>query len=79
MAARNSEIRSFLLRYAQKRGLLIQEYLSDFADGPIVWYCHIQDGKDPRHSATAVSREGFDNALVMAFLSYGNPEINFLD
>lgn len=79
MSARNSEIRSFLLRYAERRGLLVQEHISDWRDGPIAFFCHLQAGKDPGKSATAISLEGPDNALVMAFLSFGNPDIDFLE
>lgn len=77
MAARNSEIRSFLLRHAHKSGLRLREYVSDWRDGPIGFYCHLE-GDAPTHSATAISLEGHDNALVMAFLSFYNPELNFL-
>ncbi len=81
MAARASEIRKFLLCYAARRGIRIQEFLSDEDGRPVVWYAHIEvpSGPDtPRRTATAVSREGFDNALVMAFLYLGNPELDFL-
>lgn len=77
MAARPSEIRAFLLRFAARKGLLVKEYVSDWRDGPIGFYCHVQSNS-PIHSATAISLEGHDNALVMAFLSFYNSELNFL-
>jgi hypothetical protein len=78
MPARNSEIRSYLLRFAAKKGILVQEYLSEWRDGPAIFYCHIQDGKDPKRTATALSKEGFDNALCMAFLSFFEAECDFI-
>lgn len=80
MAARDSELRAYLLRYAKKRGLLVQEHVSEPAGGGLAaFYCHIQSARtEPLKSATAVSTEGRDNALVMAFLNYGNREIDFL-
>lgn len=79
MRAKNSEIRSFLLRHAGKRGILVREHISDWRDGPAEFYCHVQSGSDPTKTATALSLEGPDNALVMAFLAYGDSSIDFLD
>lgn len=80
MPARDSELRAFLLRYAQKRGLLVKEHVSEPAGGGLAgFYCHIQaPGTVPLKSATAISYEGRDNALVMAFLNYGNHELDFI-
>lgn len=77
MAARASEIRAYLLRYAAKHGIRVSEHVSEM-DGKTSFFCHVQDPKEA-HSATAISHEGFDNALVMAFLSFSNPSIDFLD
>jgi hypothetical protein len=75
MRARPSEIRAYLYRYAAKNGIRIREHVSDW-DQPTAFFCHLErDGK----TATAVSQEGHDNALVMAFLSLADPTINFLD
>lgn len=77
---RPSEIRAFLLRYAAKRNILVKEYVSDHDHGPLVFYTHLQDGNgDPKKTATAVSTEHHDNALVMAFLAFLDPGMDFLD
>jgi hypothetical protein len=68
---RNSELRDFLLRFAAREKLRIHEHFSD-----TYWYCHLEGD---RGSATSVSRESADNALVMAFLSFENSDYNFLD
>lgn len=79
VAARNSEIRAFLLSYAERKGILVKEYVSDWDDGPIAFFCHIQFPKScPQKSATAISYQHPDNSLVMAFLNLGNPELNFI-
>lgn len=78
MSARPSEIRAFLLRYAAEKGILVHEHVSDWRDGPIAFYAHLQAKGEAAKTATAVSYQHFDNALVMAFLSFLNPEINFL-
>lgn len=82
MPARPSEIRAFLARYAGKRRIIITEYTSDpgEGEGPVYYYCHLQSsGDDPKRTATAVSKNGMDDALVMAFLSYADSSLNFLD
>lgn len=84
MSAKPSEIRAFLLRYAAKRGLTVKEHLSPSwetgkggKEGLTCWYCHVQNSEKTK-SATAVSYQGPDNALAMAFLHFGNPELDFL-
>lgn len=81
MPARPSEIRAFLLRYAKKKGLLVREHISDLPNekhtGKSAFYCHVQD-KEGLSTATAISYEGPDNALCMAFLQWHNPELDFL-
>lgn len=73
MVARNSEIRSYLLRFAEKKGIRIKEYISE---GPRTgWFCHLEGNG---RTSTAVSYEGHDNALVMAFLSFVNPSVDFI-
>lgn len=72
---RPSEIRRFLLRFAARRGIRIKEHLSETPPGPC-WFVRLEDATN---MATAVSYEGPDNALVMAFLSFENPAYNFLD
>lgn len=79
MSPQKCEIRSFLLRYAERKGILVQEFISE-SEPHKAFYCHVQVSKlDPRKTATSVSFESADNALVMAFLSLGNPELDFLD
>lgn len=80
MAARPSEIRAFLLRYAGKRGILVKEYTSEPGEGVrTCFFCHLQaPPKEPYKTATALSYEHGDNALVMAFLNYANSELDFL-
>jgi hypothetical protein len=75
---KNSEIREYLLRYALDKGILVTEHVSDWRDGSVMFYCHLQREKEPEKTATSVSYEGPDNALVMAFLSYSNPEMDFI-
>lgn len=78
MPARNSEIRFYLLRFASRNGLMVKEHLSPaWQAGRTCFYCHIQN-KEGDRSSTAVSYEGPDNALCMAFLHWNNPELNFL-
>lgn len=82
MSARPSEIRAFLLRYAKKRGILVQEHTSGLleGDGPVTYFCHLQSPTtDPLKTATAISQDGQDNALVMAFLNFSDSSIDFLD
>jgi hypothetical protein len=71
---RCSEIRRFLLRFAQRRGLRVQEHHSDFPES--LWFCRLESGDN---GATSVSAESADNALTMAFLAFENPAYNFLD
>lgn len=75
MAARNSEIRSYLLRFAAKKGIKVVEYVSDQPDHRVGWFCHLESGTK---TATAISYEGHDNALVMAFLNLSDPSCDFL-
>ena len=78
---RPSEIRTFLLRYANKRGIRVQEFVSDELNKPILFYCHLEipaHEKEPRRTATALSNEGHDTALAKAFLYLGNPALDFL-
>lgn len=80
MAVRNSEIRSYLLRFAAKNGIRVSEHVTDEQWQKICFFCHLESGEDEKKkTATAVSHEGHDNALVMAFLSFFNPNCNFLD
>ena len=80
MSHRQSEIRSFLLRHAEKRGIRIQEHKSLTEEkGRAAFFCHIQAPiGEPVKSATAVSYDCLDNALIMAFLSYGDSNLDFL-
>ncbi len=73
-----SEIRRFLLKFAARRNIRVQEYKS----GPNAWYVHLQapDGDSSNwKTATSVSQESADSALTMAFLSLSNREMDFLD
>lgn len=76
-----SEIRTFLLRYAAKKKIRIQEFVSDELSRPICFYAHLEippkDGT-PRRTATALSNEGHDTALTKAFLYLSNSELDFL-
>jgi hypothetical protein len=80
MAARPSEIRSFLLRYAIRRGIRVQEHVSEPEGGGLcAFFCHLSaPPSEPMKSVTAVSHEHHDNALTMAFLQWGNHELTFL-
>lgn len=80
MPARPSEIRAFLLRHAERKKLRLREHASEGVPGrKPSFFCHLQaaDG-DPLKTATAVSKEHADNALVMSFLSFYNNELDFL-
>lgn len=81
MSARPSEIRAFLLRFAAKRGIRVQEHISDAEGGAkTAFYCHLESAPGEwKKTSTSISYEGHDNALVMAFLSFSNPDIDFLD
>lgn len=80
LTAAGLEIRSYLLRYAKKNGIMVKEHVSEGLSGSrTAFYCHIQArGSDPVKSATAVSLESRDNALIMAFLNFGCADIDFL-
>lgn len=73
--ARNSEIRRYLLAFAAKRGISVEEHVSDEPWEKISFFCILKGGGK---TSTAVSNEHHDNALVMAFLSFCNPEMDFL-
>jgi len=79
---RPSEIRSFLLRYAENNGIRVQEFVSDEVHRPIAFYCHLEipaTAKEKRKTATAISHEGHDTALAKAFLYLGNSALDFLE
>ena len=79
VAARPSEIRAFLLRYAHRRGIAVKEHVSE-GPGPTAFFCHLAAPPDePLKTVTAISYECWDNALVMAFLAWGNPALDFLE
>lgn len=79
VAARPSEIRAFLLRYAHRRGIAVKEYVSE-EPGPAAFFCHLAaPPEEPIKTVTAISYECWDNALVMAFLQWQNPELDFLE
>lgn len=80
MPSRPSEIRAFLLRYAMKNQLIVKEHVSPSweSGGKTAFYCHIQSQDEIPRSATAVSVEGFDNALAMAFMNFLEPTLDFL-
>jgi hypothetical protein len=78
---RDSEIRAYLLQYAEKRGIRVAEHLSDNPGERLAFFCHLEaPGRCglPKKTATAISYEGRDNALVMAFLNLSNPELDFI-
>lgn len=81
MPAKPSEIRAFLLKWAKDKNLIVKEHVSpSWAGGGLTaFYCHVENQVDQKKSATAISYEGHDNALVMAFLNFLDPSLDFLD
>lgn len=78
---RDSEIRAFLLKYALRKGIRVVEFTSDDPGRSVCYYAHLEspaNGEKPRETATAVSNEGKDSALVKAFLYMANRELDFL-
>lgn len=75
-----TEIRKFLILYALRRGMEIQEHAGDpDQHGTRCYYAHISlPGSDPARTVTAVSYESQDSALVMGFLQWSNSALDFL-
>lgn len=81
MGARPSDVRAWLLNYADKKGLVVEEDVSDIPGQRIAYTCVITDYRDESYvpdSVRAISHEGHDNALVMAFLNWSRADLDFL-
>lgn len=78
-SARVSEIRRYLLLYAKARKIRVLEHFSEDPGRRQSYFCHLETPGDPLKTATAISHESADNALVMSMLSYLDSTCNFLD
>lgn len=75
MGARPSDVRAWLLEYAKRNKITVQEHVSDDPGKRIAYMCCLTDRIKVIRS---ISHDGFDNALVMAFLNWCKPEMDFL-
>lgn len=83
MPARPSDVRAWLKRFAEKKGMEVEEFVSDLPGQRIAYYCTIEcpvEKPCPHvRVVEAMSHDGPDNALVKCFLAWANPELDFLD
>lgn len=68
---RYDEVVRFLLAYAKKKGIRVKQTRSE-SDG--LYFCRLENLDS---FSTAVSAAGENEALVMAFLSFLEPEFKF--